>query len=452
MERFIKDIQLCFNTNTSNNIINSNKQYNKKIKIDLKYLILYKFLNSFYSNEESVEVLNNFISYDRSSFYRQEKQIDLKYYENLNNQISKICNCHILNKTINKKYTFVAIDGTYSTGENYTNSLNMGYFDITNNIPIEIDLIGPQGKNREYQELMNKINTDINLFKNKVIVVDRAYFCYKFIHFLITNNIKFIIRCKGDCKNLKLEKITKDKELIQLIKKSTRIISYTEPITRTLNLSSGSKKNKTKFSYTIENKNDCVLITNLSKHFNNESILNFYRLRWKVETYFKLVKHNFNFEHLTNKETISIKKQFYCINIICQICKIFNLYLSKTKKEQNEDILDDFIIKCNETKLIRFIKNVFLINIIKENEQITYKKFTKDIKSYTSVIKYKKNQSNPRECKTPFMKWYIKAYSNQSEIVKILKAIEDNTLDKLNKNLKTKAKKIKILIKKINNL
>ena len=355
MEQFIKDIQICFNTNTSNNIINFNKLCNKKIKIDLKYLILYKFLNSFCSNEKSVETLNNFISYDRSSFYRQEKQITLEYYEKLNNQISEICNSHILNKTNKTKYTFVAVDGTYSTGENYKNSLSMGYFDITNNIPIEIDLIGPQGKNREYQELMNKINKDINLFKNKVIVVDRAYFCYKFIHFLITNNIKFIIRCKGDCKNLKLEKITKDKELIQLIKKSTRIISYTEPITRTLNLSSGSKKNKSKFSYTIENKNDCVLITNLSKHFNNESILNFYRLRWKVETYFKLVKHNFNFEHLTNKEEVSIKKQFYCINIISSICKVFDLYLSKTKKEQNKGIMDDFIIKCNETKLMRFI-------------------------------------------------------------------------------------------------
>ncbi len=45
------------------------------------------------------------------------------------------------------------------------------------------------------------------------------------------------------------------------------------------------------------------------------------------------------------------------------------------------------------------------------------------------------------------MKWYIKAYSNQSEIIKILNAINDGTIDKLNNNLKSKSKskKIKIL-------
>ena len=83
---------------------------------------------------------------------------------------------------------------------------------------------------------------------------------------------------------------------------------------------------------------------------------------------------------------------------------------------------------------------------------MTYEKFTTDIKIYTNVRKYKKNESNPRQCKTPFMKWYIKAYSNQSEIVKILNAIENGTLNELNKNLKSKAKKIKILAKKINDL
>lgn len=43
------------------------------------------------------------------------------------------------------------------------------------------------------------------------------------------------------------------------------------------------------------------------------------------------------------------------------------------------------------------------------------------------------------------MKWYIKAYSNQSELIKILMAIENNSLDTLNDNLKSKAKNIKIL-------
>jgi len=39
------------------------------------------------------------------------------------------------------------------------------------------------------------------------------------------------------------------------------------------------------------------------------------------------------------------------------------------------------------------------------------------------------------------MKWYVKAYSNQSEIIKILTAIDNGTINDLNKNLKTKSKK-----------
>ena len=54
------------------------------------------------------------------------------------------------------KYTLMAIDGTYNTGENYLNYLNMGYFDITNNIPIEISMIGT-GK-QHFKQHLNKIN------------------------------------------------------------------------------------------------------------------------------------------------------------------------------------------------------------------------------------------------------------------------------------------------------
>ncbi len=94
---------------------------------------------------------------------------------------------------------------------------------------------------------------------------------------------------------------------------------------------------------------------------------------------------------------------------------------------------------------MRFFQNIFLDDLIVNNKSSTYKKLIKNIKIYTDVRKYKKDRSYPRKCNTPFMKWYIKAYSNQSEIIKILNAINDGTIDKLNNNLKSKSKKIKIL-------
>ena len=76
-------------------------------------------------------------------------------------------------------------------------------------------------------------------------------------------------------------------------------------------------------------------------------------------------------------------------------------------------------------------------------------KLTKDklnifIKNYVKIIKNKKNRHFPRTSKTPFTKWYLKGYSASTTIIRILEAITTNTVDKLNKNLKLKASKIKI--------
>lgn len=447
METFMKNIKQCFKKCIDD--IQEYKTYNKKIKIDLNYIVLYEFLNVFYSKEKSTEKTNEVsdVEYSRTSFYKQANQIDIDFYEKLSSNVSAIC-CDILLKTHKNVYTFIGVDGTYSNGEDYKPSLNMGFFDILNNIPIEITYEGAENRNKEVEMLTEKIKKDINFFKNKVIVVDRLYFCYSFIHFLIENKIKFIIRCKGDGKNLKFGSDVKDKktkDLIKLIRPHVRIITNNDTINKTINIDKKSKKDKTKTTYDIDIQNNCVIITNLSYHFSNNDILNKYRARWNIEIYFKLVKHNFNFQHLTNKSQIEIKKQFLCINIICLICKTLDYFLSKSKKEENSHLLEEIIIKCNETKLIRFLKSIFLKEIITSTNSNLNKDTLKKLKIYTSVRKYKKNDSNPRQCKTPFLKWYIKAYSNEGQLVKILRAIKDGTVNNLNKNLKLIAEKITIL-------
>ena len=63
-------------------------------------------------------------------------------------------------------------------------------------------------------------------------------------------------------------------------------------------------------------------------------------------------------------------------------------------------------------------------------------------KSYIVLNKIKKNRAFPRISRTPFSKWYVKYYNKMSSLAKIINAIKTNKLDKLNKNLKFKAKKI----------
>jgi len=447
MDNLFSQIHSYFNAAVTDENILKYKTNNKQIKCDLKYLIFYKFLNSFCTKEQAYEKVNKYIDYSRTSLYRQEKQISLDFYKMLNENIKKICNKHFIAES-KHRYSFMAVDGTYSNGINYENSLTLGFFDVLNDIPIDLTYFGNNSKNKEVQKLKVFIEDNLNVFKNKVLILDRCYFCYYLMHFLINNNIKFIIRCKGNCQNLKLNKVTKDKQLIALIKDKSRIIHYNEKTTKVIKISHKSKLNKQIKEHVIKINNNCTLISNLSKYFNNSQLLNLYKKRWNVETYFKLIKGNFNFQHLTNKTKDEIEKQFCCIEIICSICKAINSITIKNSQYATASVLEDFIIKCNETKLIRFIKDIILEKVI-VNKKIEIDNTKNQLKKYTHIRKYKRNQSNPRSCKTPFMKWYIKAYSNDNEICKIVKAIDEGTLISLNKNLKSKSKNYKILQTKI---
>ena len=113
-------------------------------------LVLYEFLNTFYSKEISTEKTNELanVEYSRSSYYKQNNQIDLNFFQQLSIDISSICN-KVLFKNDKHKYTFVAVDGTYSNGNDYSPFLNMGYFDIFNNIPIEITFEGVEHRNKK---------------------------------------------------------------------------------------------------------------------------------------------------------------------------------------------------------------------------------------------------------------------------------------------------------------
>jgi len=137
MDNFLSQLHLCFDTIVTDENILKYKTNNKQIKISLKYLVLYKFLNSFCSKEIAYEKVNKHIDYSRTSLYRQEKQISLDFYKMLNENIKKICNKHLIADS-KHRYSFMAVDGTYSNGTNYENSLTLGFFDVLNDIPIDL--------------------------------------------------------------------------------------------------------------------------------------------------------------------------------------------------------------------------------------------------------------------------------------------------------------------------
>ena len=65
------------------------------------------------------------------------------------------------------------------------------------------------------------------------------------------------------------------------------------------------------------------------------------------------------------------------------------------------------------------------------------------------ITKNEKNRKAERKSLVPFTKWYVKMYHEKYKLEKIMDAIYNNTIDELNKNLKSDANKIKNKIKNL---
>ncbi len=68
------------------------------------------------------------------------------------------------NKYVEKiERKIIAVDGTYNNTKSKNKSeietsLNMGYYDVSNKIPVELSFKGPEYKNKEIKSLIKQIN------------------------------------------------------------------------------------------------------------------------------------------------------------------------------------------------------------------------------------------------------------------------------------------------------
>mgnify|MGYP003453223543 FL=1 len=81
-------------------------------------------------------------------------------------------------------------------------SLNMGFFDVTNDVPVELIFKGEESKNKELIALKKYILDNKKYLGNVIFVLDRAYCSYEFIDFCCVNGIKYVIRFRNNCKNI----------------------------------------------------------------------------------------------------------------------------------------------------------------------------------------------------------------------------------------------------------
>ena len=491
-----KNIAVKLNTifKDFNNVIIKDVELNKKIKIrnrETTFIdaLLYKFNYSIKDKTKEqiageINLLNNKNTFVNSFNYR-ENQIPVSTYKNIFNNVSQLYKQ--LKKTEVNELIKIAVDGTFNN-TNVNNSciletsLNMGYYDVTNDIPLDLTFEGVNKKNSELSTLINYLN-EKNITNNCILILDRIYCKYDFIDYLVKNNYKFVVRFRNNCKNFnkieaikeirifkffeehhnnitfdKYSKYIKPKDLDAKIEQQNIQNNETD-----LKKCKNKKKNKKRSNVKI-NKNllkkdingitfnnvditmkyEYTLLTNLnSADYDDDEIKKIYKERWSVELFFKLLKYNFKFEHLTEhnkKQSSDSYLKLYLVNLtmiylskIIEKMYIYNNGFEENKeiKKTNNTVSRTYIRKINKSLVIKGC-----YNIIKElfNGCLTSKKL-KDISD--NFVKYSyilQGIKKERKAKTPFLKWYVKGHSNRSLLCKIIEAKLTNNTSKLNDN------------------
>ena len=395
------------------------KKYSKKIRktqLPIYACFLYRFLYCLpnISKEKICAYINTHLntSFARNSFESKENNISIKCYENLLNKL-KTFYFNNISSSSNNKCAIVSIDGTYNNDYKHKEILNIGFFDSSNSIPINLISCENGSKNKEIFYATKYILSHLSEFNNKILVFDRFYSSFEFIDFLIKNKLKFIIRQRNNTVKSNFKKINEQLRFINFDHTYDKIIP-----------SSSKKLTKTN---TISVNDAYLFITNLDDTYDDNLIFNLYGQRWNIETFFGFIKANFKFQNMLEHDFISIKKMYLCELILYYLKQSFKNILNITHQ-------------INEKLFMEGITDNILFKLF--DASLDYDTLDKLSKSYTHKTFNKKGRKFARISKKPFSKWYIKAYSDATKYKRIINAILNKEIYTLNKNEKLIAHKI----------
>jgi Transposase DDE domain len=224
--------------------------------------------------------------YTRQGLKYKEANIPLQTYKVLYDNLASLYNEYFVESSL---ANLVAVDGTYNNNRMHEVTLNLGLFDINNNIPIDLCHIGAKDRNNEVRSFINILKSDPDKYKDMIFVCDRLYYNFALIKFFQDNGFKFIIRAKKDAKGFDCSTTLKKSvnySFFQQQRSKTRVIKCFYDKAMTVSISKSKKKTDTA---NITIKSDCVFITNLldDVKYTDTNIIDFYKSRWDIEVFFK---------------------------------------------------------------------------------------------------------------------------------------------------------------------
>ena len=447
----VNNVNFIFNDEIKKNT----KAFIYKSKITTKDLLLYRF--RYIEKGLTFARISAKINNNKLLLNKEAKIFNFKAISTKDNQIPSFIYKNIYNylfneldKVFNFNNKIIVIDGTYSNTNIKHNgdvetSMSLIFYDPYNNLNLDINFTGGEKKNNEKIKLQEYIIANIDKFKNKTIIMDRAYHCYDFFKFLNDNNINFIIRMKDK------DPVNKNK-IFESIKKDINIYK---------NICNNIKTvyDKDKKQIKKEKQEIVKLATNI-KNLKECKIFELYGKRWSVEESIKQLKENFKFQVLKEYKEDNYQKIFYCelIEMLLKCClvKLYNIKNDKTESKTDNKKKNNKIIKLNENLILGGIKDTLIENIIDGN--FNFENLENLFETHFIEHQNEANRSIPRVSKIPFTKWYIKKYhelykekiklcNNELKIIKVLNK-DDPKIVKIKKEiLALKKEKKEILLK-----
>jgi hypothetical protein len=463
-------------TNINNNISHSRSSYErhfKKISVEFFKDVYDDILKLFYDESKNYIDVINILNDDKLKILNE--QLTIK-------PLDGICSEYIKDNKLCTNQDVYLFNSNFNIPLKLMDNKNITIFDNNKN--------NKSNKNSETLIANNYFNNIIdNEEKYKDIYIgDRLYSSYNVINNIVKKQQYFIIRAKDNMDIFNDEIKSKIKEKIEkntnnntqknnknininkneiIMDDDIRTIKYTVISTNIIK----NKKTNKELNFALNK--EFYLITNLPKDYSDDVIKTMYQYRWNIEVFYKHLKNNFKYDIFYNEDENTIEKLKYIEMIIYTLNRLLLLISLNEKYKVDNKIFDNKVktrgsvlekknmkIKKNKIAYEEYLKNNSYLCSIRVNISLSISGFYKlilnkfingnlseiDIDKYNkNYVKIQKNKLGRNFCRTsisPYSKWYIKNYSKLNEFKKIIKAIENNKIDSLNKNLKLKAKEL----------
>jgi DDE family transposase len=389
-------------------------KYKSRINFrDLFYLILRANAsnNASYSKAINDAITDQLIeNVSKSAIIQKRQKCDNSHIKKLNNKIlefiySDDVNVRILGTDGTFVYTVISLanEGVKKSNNNNCCKILVNViYDVEKKIPISYRLIDEQD---ERSLLKNQFN---ELKKNDIVIHDGGYYSAELLKKYIDNNINAVFRISKI--HDKLFKRNKNDIILPITRKRNNSKTFNKK--RVVTNSDCPKARYIKFYADIgKGKKAFYLCTTLMNYTAHE-IIEMYRKRWKIETYFKSGKEDISLNNIKSKSVNNVMQDIHINHFISIISSYIEHLLTGFLKIPSNQTTH--YCKINTRNCIDLVSYKFIRAMLFEKYKNESKKLFNYIASslINSYILVKKFRSYERIRKRPQGKWSVTGTSS----------------------------------------